>query len=231
MNKITDLLGWNIYPGWYHEWGPLEDYARHLDLYRDTSRYGGYSVSEYGAGANIEHQEERPKQPVHNRQWHPEQWQAIVHEHAWAQIKDRPYVWGAFVWNMFDFTSFWRNEGGIKGRNDNGLVSYDRRRCKDVYYFYKANWDSQPLVYITSRRLVQRTRPQIDIKVYSDCQQVDLMVNGTKVGSLRPDQLRICIWPNVQLEPGINTIEAVGYIDGAQVRDRCQWILKADPGQ
>ncbi|MDH7599609.1 MAG: glycoside hydrolase family 2 TIM barrel-domain containing protein [Sedimentisphaerales bacterium] len=225
MNKITDLLGWNIYPGWYPEWGPLSDFSRHLDLYRNTSRTGGFCVSEYGAGANIAHQEEEPNQPVHNGQWHPEQWQAILHEYAWAQMKTRPYVWGTFIWNMFDFTSYWRNEGGIPGRNDKGLVTYDRATCKDAYYFYKANWTTEPMVYITSRRLTTRSRPITDIKVYSNCQKVRLMVNGNTIGILEPNDLAICLWQNVQLRQGTNTIEAVGVSSNGQVTDRCQWEL------
>ncbi len=50
MNRITDLLGWNIYPGWYS--GDKNDYGRMLDARRYSSRNGGFSVSEYGAGAN-----------------------------------------------------------------------------------------------------------------------------------------------------------------------------------
>jgi len=228
MNKITDLLGWNIYPGWYPEWGPLADYARHLESYRTTSRSGGFCVSEYGAGANIQHQQEDPKQPVHNGQWHPEQWQAILHEHAWAQMKARPYVWGTFVWNMFDFTSYWRNEGGIPGRNDKGLVTYDRSTCKDAYYFYKANWTSEPMVYITSRRLINRTRPITEVKVYSNCPKVQLRINGNDAGTREPNEVAICVWPNVELREGLNTIEAIGISGDRQVADRCQWVLKPE---
>ena len=28
MNKIPDLLGWNIYPGWYSEWGPKDEFRQ-----------------------------------------------------------------------------------------------------------------------------------------------------------------------------------------------------------
>ena len=42
MNKIPDLLGWNIYPGWYS--GTKEDYGRVLDSRRDSSRHGGLCI-------------------------------------------------------------------------------------------------------------------------------------------------------------------------------------------
>ncbi len=46
---------------------------------------------------------------------HPEEWQALVHEAAWQAMASRPYVWGKFVWCMFDFASAWRNEGDHPG--------------------------------------------------------------------------------------------------------------------
>ncbi|MEI4920375.1 hypothetical protein Q8G81_32970, partial [Klebsiella pneumoniae] len=79
MNKIPDLLGWNIYPGWYPGWGTKEDFGAILDRGRSMSRHGGFCVSEYGAGANVGHHEQDPKQPKTDGQWHPEEWQALVH--------------------------------------------------------------------------------------------------------------------------------------------------------
>ena len=87
MNRIPDLLGWNIYPGWYAGWGTKEDFTPTLEKDRYTSRSGGFCVSEYGAGANTTQHEDNPKQPKTDGQWHPEEWQSIVHEQAWAQLK------------------------------------------------------------------------------------------------------------------------------------------------
>jgi beta-galactosidase len=86
MNKIPDLLGWNIYPGWYS--GAKEDYGRYLDARRNSSKFGGFCVSEYGAGANTIQHEQNPEQPKPAGPWHPEEWQAEVHESAWAAVKE-----------------------------------------------------------------------------------------------------------------------------------------------
>ena len=43
--------------------------------------------------------------------WHPEEYQALFHEQHWAQIAARPYLWGTFVWNMFDFAADQRSRG------------------------------------------------------------------------------------------------------------------------
>ena len=50
-------------------------------------------------------------------------------------MKARPFLWCKFIWNMFDFASDGRKEGGAPGRNDKGLVTYDRRIRKDAFYW------------------------------------------------------------------------------------------------
>jgi len=227
MNKIPDLLGWNIYTGWYSAWGPISSYGPKLDSYRYTSLAGGYCVSEYGAGANILHHEQNPKQPRADGQWHPEEWQALVHEGAWAQLKTRPYIWGTFVWNMFDFTSYYRNEGGIKGRNDKGLVTFDRQTKKDAFYFYQANWSDEPMVYITSRRFTERTNAVTDIKMYSNAVEAELILNGRSQGTRKNDGNAVFVWNDVALTTGENRVQARANRHGQSVNDECVWTLKA----
>jgi beta-galactosidase len=227
MNKIPDWLGWNIYPGWYLGWGTKEDFGALLDRGRFMSRSGGICVSEYGAGANVEHHEQNPKQPKTDGQWHPEEWQALVHEAAWAAMKSRPFVWGTFVWNMFDFTSNTRHEGGIPGRNDKGLVTYDRKTKKDAFFFYKANWSDEPTLYITSRRFTERINPITDVKVYSNANEVELFVNGVSQGKHVVDANCILVWKGVKLQTGANRIEARAVRNGQALSDQCIWTLNS----
>ena len=226
MNRITDLLGWNIYPGWYAGWGPKEDFGPTLEKDRYTSRYGGYCVSEYGAGANINQHEDDPQQPKPTGQWHPEEWQAIVHEVAWAQLKAKPYVWGTFVWNMFDFAVASRHEGDVPGRNDKGLITYDRKTKKDAFYFYKANWSDDPMVYITSRRFTERTNAVTHVKIYSNLGPVEALLNGKSLGRQDHGTNGVYIWTNVQLQAGENQVDARGEHDGTNLTDHCVWTLK-----
>ncbi|MGO8766555.1 MAG: glycoside hydrolase family 2 protein [Limisphaerales bacterium] len=225
MNKIPDLLGWNIYPGWYSEWGKKDDIGKMLDGYRLTSRWGGFCVSEYGAGANVNQHEDNPKQPNAAGQWHPEEWQGIVHETAWAALKTRPFVWATFVWDLADFTSPSRHEGGVPGRNDKGLVTADRQIKKDAFYFYQANWTADPVLHITSRRFTNRTNAVTDVKVYSNAGTVEVFVNGQSQGSRANDGNSVFIWQNVQLSPGTNHIEARAVRNGRQIQDDCDWTL------
>jgi beta-galactosidase len=223
MDKIPDLLGWNIYPGWYR--GAKEDFGRDLDRLRDTSRHGGFCVSEYGAGANPAQHEQNPTPPKPSGQWHPEEWQAEVHEAAWAAMKDRPFVWGTFVWCMFDFAVSTRHEGGVAGLNDKGLVTRDRKTRKDAFYFYKANWSDTPMIYITSRRFTGRTKAVTDVKIYSNAKLPELFINGVSQGRRSDSADGVFIWKNVTLAPGENKISAKATANGQPVTDECVWQL------
>ena len=231
IHSAPDHIAFNVYPGWY--WGTPDDFAplfTHLSAMMGGQRVG---ISEYGAGASIlQHQEgplEAPKDT--NTHFHPEEWQAIVHERAWACAQGNPHLWGTFVWDMFDFASDGRDEGDTPGRNDKGLVTADRQVRKDAFFFYQANWTNAPMVYLASRRMTTRRLGTTEIKAYSNCADVELMVNGASVGIGHPDTVKICRWPNVVLAPGVNRIEVVGRRDGAEVRDHCAWVLEPAPAQ
>ncbi len=226
MNKIPDWLGWNIYPGWYSGWGSKDDFGKSLDSRRQDSRHGGICVSEYGAGANIAQHEQNPKQPVTTSQWHPEEWQAIVHETAWPAMKSRPFVWGTFAWIMFDFAVSTRHEGGMPGRNDKGLVTADRQTKKDAFYYYKANWSEEPVVYITSRRFTERTNAVTDVKIYSNASKVELLLNGISQGKRADGTNCVFIWKGVTLKPGKNQVEARAERNGKSLSDSCVWNLQ-----
>jgi beta-galactosidase len=225
MNKLPDLLGWNVYYGWYSDWGPLSDYDPMRATYRYTSRHGGYCVSEYGSGANPTQHEQNPAKPKNDGQWHPEEYQSLYHEAAWPQLKAAPYIWGTFVWCMFDFTSYWRHEGGVPGRNDKGLVTADRRTRKDAFYYYKANWSEEPFVHITSRRFSERTNAVTDVKIYSNAKEAELSLNGKSQGKCANDGNGVFIWKNLQLSPGENKISATTSAGDLVLHDECIWTL------
>jgi beta-galactosidase len=226
MNKIPDLLGWNFYPGWYTGWGSLTNFGALLDQHRNDSQHGGFCVSEYGAGANVTQHEQNPAQPRTDGQWHPEEWQAMVHEQTWAIMKSKSYVWGTFVWNMFDFAVSARHEGGVPGRNDKGLVTYDRKTKKDAFYFYQANWSDEPVLYIADHRFAERTNAVTDIKIYSNARTVELLVNGRSQGYHQNVMNGVFIWKHLTLKPGENLVTARAERGGQKLNDNCTWTLK-----
>lgn len=225
LNNIPDHIAFNTYPGWYG--GGPETMKGNLNGYiRDYGGRMGIAVSEYGHGAGTGMHENPVKRPSPTGFWHPEEWQSQAHEINYKCIRERPEVWGSFVWNMFDFGSASRFEGENPGINDKGLVTYDRKTPKDAYFFYRANWSPQPTVYITSRRFAERTEKTVPVKVYSNAPAVKLAVNGKAVGSVKPDELKRAVWPEVNLKPGVNTITATASMGGKTYTDSCKWTLK-----
>ena len=182
-----------------------------------------FSMSEYGAGASVLQHQDPPQQPATTAPFHPEEYQTVLHEATWQQLAARPYIWGKFIWNMFDFASDGRNEGDTPGRNDKGIVTYDRRTKKDAFYWYKANWSQEPLVHITSRRFEPRTTATIDIKVYSNLPNVTLNVNGSALPP-QSSQNHIFRWTSVPLVLGANQVQATAS-DGANrsASDNVTW--------
>ncbi|MDO4970863.1 MAG: glycoside hydrolase family 2 TIM barrel-domain containing protein [Bacteroidales bacterium] len=219
-NDVTDIMACNTYPGWY--WSTPETMSYAIDWKRKP--YGrGVGVSEYGAGASIKHHDQHiDKAPKTDGEFHPEEWQAKVHEVNYREINKRDFVWGSFVWNMFDFASAGRHEGDALGINDKGLVTYDRKVKKDAFYFYKANWNKNPMVHITSKRDEVRKEALTDVKLYSNCSEVTLKVNGKAV-SLEKGELGVYVAKGVVLQKGENIIEATGVNDDGTVTDSCVW--------
>lgn len=223
MLKIPDLLGWNRYPGWYDPYADLKNDTI-WDKYQPTSNDGGICVSEYGAGANIEHHEQNPSQPLPAGFWHPEEWQSIAHEAALQSFNKKPYIWGTFVWNMFDFSAARRREGGKEGMNDKGLVTFDRKIKKDAFYFYKANWSQEPVLHLTSKRHLVRDQEITPIKAYSNLgTEIHLSVNGKNLGSLLPDDYKIIEWKNVKLKKGKNKIVISTVFNKKTIKDEVVW--------
>ncbi len=224
FNLVTEQIGFNTYPGWYHPTPPSE---MKVNIEKRSAEVGKrIAISEYGAGANIAHHTEGALfQPEPRGAFHPEEYQAFIHEEEWRTMRDNPLLWGTFIWNMFDFACQGRKEGNILALNDKGLVTHDRRVKKDAFFFYKANWNPEPMVHITSRRLVSRLQPVTEVKVYSNCPDVELKVNGKSQGVMKPDSLKIARWPVVNLQPGINTIEATTLANGKALSDSCKWVL------
>ena len=167
LNRITDVVGYNLYFGWYY--GEMPDFAPFFDGFHSVNANVPFAVTEYGADCNTAFHSTAPK-----RKDYTEEFQALFHETVYPYIEERGYIWGSFVWNMFDFVSGIRNEGGVKYRNNKGLVTFDRQIRKDAFYYYKAKWSEEPFVHITGKRYQNRTGKCMDVKVYSNCPAVVL---------------------------------------------------------
>jgi beta-galactosidase len=222
IDWYMDVTGMNRYAGWYE--GSPDTWERTIADLRSQNPGRSIGISEYGAGASVTQHETRLTHPKPASPWHPEEWQALVHERAWAAMKNQPWLWCKLVWCMFDFSSSGRNEGDRPGINDKGLVTADRKTQKDAYFFYKACWNPDPFVYITDRRFNPRPAGPTDLKVYSNCDSVELTLNGRSLG-VRTSSDHVFVWPNAPLRQGKTDAQAIGQSNGESYMDAVSWTV------
>lgn len=199
MHHITDLESYNHYFGWYG--GKMEQNGPWLDQFHAEHPDICIGISEYGCEGIINWHSNTPQCKDYT-----EEYQALYHEHMAQVFEDRPWVWASHVWNMFDFGCAARNEGGVSGRNNKGLITMDRKTKKDSYFVYQAYWTQTPMVHIAGRRHAQRAGETTEIKVYSNQDTVVLYVNGKEVGQQTAHRV---FKFNAALNEGFNTIVAV----------------------
>ena len=216
-NYLTDVIGYNKYYGWYN--GEAEDFAPWLDNFHETNPNTSLCVSEYGAEGIIEYHSDEPIVNDYTEEYH-----ALYHEKVWKIFEERSYLWATYVWNMFDFAANVRDEGGVKGRNNKGLVTYDRKVKKDAFFMYKAHWSKDPFVHLAGKRYVERASDQIDLKVYTNCEQVTLYVNGVKIETQSAAN-RIVVLKDVALTDGLNHLKVEAYSGDSVFVDQA-WIEK-----
>lgn len=261
---ITDTWALNRYFGWYFSYlDKVNSLGDYLDAMHAKYPNLPMGISEYGAGAALTHQTDNPMGGVVASfdptatvarfgvsfgtplvLYQPEGYANFVHEQNYAQMLARPYIWGTYVWNMFDFGSGIRNEGDLRGVNTKGLVTFDGKTKKDPYYFYKAAWRSDiPVVHINGRRYTNRAYALTDVRVYSNADSTSLTLNGVSLGTMTAEQCRVtgvdtsgkpyvvpnvCEYKNIRLSTGENNLTASGVRNGKTAVDSVKWSLNAD---
>lgn len=226
-NKITDLVSYNNYFGWYL--GEVGQHGPWLDKFHTEHPLIPIGLSEYGVEGILTYQNNAPKKKDYSETYH-----AYFHEAMLETFKSRPYLWSTHVWNMFDFSSDIRDEGGVQGMNNKGLITHDRSIKKDAFYVYKAYWSTEPFIHIAGRRFKNRVEGTTDITVYSTLDQITLSVNGEEIKTLRGS--KVFHFQEILLNSGENLIKANGLnvediisINGVTEEDPSYILEKIDP--
>lgn len=178
QTNLSDVHGYNHYFGWYG--GKVEDFVGWLELYRNAHPEKGLCLSEYGVEGIIKLHSETPQVKDYSEEYH-----ALWHEKAYTILQNTPFVWGTYVWNMFAFAADFRDEGGSKGMNNKGLVTFDRKIKKDAFYFYQARWSTKPMLHLNAKRFVDRATDEIKVKAYSNLKEVQFFVNDELVDTVK----------------------------------------------
>jgi len=222
--SVTDLSGANRYFGWYYD--KPSDLGPHLDTLHHNRPAQPMAVTEYGAGGSVSlHSDNALGGPESRNRPQAEEYESYVHEQNWSTLRSKPYLWGTFLWNSFDFGSTTRNEGNAQDINTKGIVTFDHKHKKDPYFFYKANWTATPTVHINSSLYTERAYRTVEVRVYSNAAKTSLKVNGKLAGALADCQERICVWNGIVLSPGVNDLVATGSFPKGDVEDKVQWHL------
>ena len=230
--NVADIVCSNKYPWWYvksgDDYGNAGVFADRLEQIRSVRPDVVYGVTEYGAGGCVTQHQQNPTMPEDTQfgRFFPEEYQSLIHEKQWNLLAGHKEYWCKLVWNLADFTWSTASRGDMIGRNHKGLVTHDRKIKKDAFFFYRANWNKKlPTLYITSRRHVERDEEITPVKIYSNCKNVELFVNGKSQGKQKNPKHATFNWSDIKLKKGENTIRVEGKFNGKLQVDECKWTL------
>lgn len=223
VNLNADIQGMNRYFGWYEK--KIKDIDAWVEELEQKYPNQRLVLSEYGADANIEHQTELLGESLKWwEQYYPETFQTKTHEYHWSVIAKHPYIVASYLWNSFDFATPMASRGGIPARNMKGLMTFDRKVKKDSYYWYKANWSKEPVVYLTQRRNADRERKETSVTVYSNIGTPRVYLNGKELQGIRQGYTEVhYLFDKVTLDDGENTLKAVAVKNGKEYVDEIVW--------
>lgn len=224
-NLNADIQGINHYFGWYNgKIGDIETWVTGME-----KNFPGYKVmfSEYGAEANINHQQEVVGDVGDccgfDKQYN-ETFATRFHEIQWGVIAKHPYLLASYVWNTFDFATPASSQGGVEARNMKGLVTFDRKIKKDPFYWYKANWSKEPVLYLTQRRATERENKVTPVTIYSNIGTPQLFVNGIQIENHRKGTTDVhYIFEHIELKEGANELEVRASNKGKTYTDKIFW--------
>lgn len=225
-NLSTDVQGINHYFGWYG--GKIEDLEPWAQKVQQDFPEYKVMLTEYGADGNIDigqESVEKPKDVVTGKSFQ-ENYQTETHIQQWAVIERNPIIVASYVWNMFEFAVPAWNRGGVNARNLKGLITFDRKQKKDSFYWYKANWNPEPMIYLANRRDNKRTSATTKIQVFSNLSAVTIEVNGKTYMAKQGVNAKHWVVEQVALKKGENIVKAYGKVAGKELSDEMVWELE-----
>lgn len=228
VNGNADIQGMNRYFGWYER--KLQDIVPWIEKIEREYPWCPLILSEYGADANIAHQTELLGDALDwTSPFYPETFQTKTHETHWPIIASHPQIVASYLWNMFDFAVPTSRRGSVEARNMKGMITFDRKTRKDSFYWYKANWSKDPVVYLTQRRNNLRERRETSVTVYSNMGVPSVTINGRDLGTPRRGNTDVhYIFDGVKLDDGENILMAKVNADGKQYTDTITWQYNGD---
>jgi beta-galactosidase len=122
-------------------------------------------------------------------------------ENAWPPVATRDNFAGGFVWAGFDYKGEPRPFGWPVVNCHYGFMDI----CgfpKDSYYYYKAWWTNEPVLHLFPHwNWAGKEGQEIPVWVHSNCDEVELFLNGVSLGKQTVKPLHHLEW-KVKYAPG-----------------------------
>ncbi len=135
-------------------------------------------------------------------------------ENAWPPVAERDFLAGGFVWAAFDYKGEPRPFEWPVINCHYGFMDI----CgfpKDSYYYYKAWWTDEPVLHLFPHwNWAGREGQEISVWVHSNCDEVELFLNGVSLGKQTTTPLHHLEW-KVAYAPG--KLVAKGVRKGAPI--------------
>lgn len=135
-------------------------------------------------------------------------------EEGWSYYAKRPFLAGMFIWTGFDY----RGEPTPYGWPSIGACNGMLDQCgfaKDDAWYLRAWWSSKPVLHLLPHwNWTGRENQPISVWAYSNCDEVELFLNGKTQGKKTMPKNGHLEW-SVAYQPG--TLKAIGYTGGKKV--------------
>jgi beta-galactosidase len=135
-----------------------------------------------------------------------------------------PWLTGTAQWPFKDFSTPVRPDNPVPYMNQKGVVERDLTK-KEAYYVFQSYWTTQPMVHIYGHTWPVRWGAEGEekmIKVYSNCAEAELFVNGKSYGVKKRNSqdfpaagLR---W-NVPLAAGMQQVKVIARLGKSVISD------------
>ena len=157
-------------------------------------------------------------------------------ERGWKFYDERPWAAGLFYWTGFDYRGEPNPLSYPAHDSEFGILDY----CgfpKDEAYYLKSWWTDEPVLHIFPHWNLQgHEGEEVEVWAYSNCDEVELTVNGKKLGRQPMPRNGHLKWKAVY-QPG--RVEATGYKNGKRILTKtiettkaaAKVVLKADRQQ
>ena len=206
LMATLDVRGWNYYVGTNY----MDKYHAEHPSQPNVGTEQGSTVSTRGIYENDKKRGYVSAYDVNAPPW------AHTAETWWSFFATRPWLSGGFVWTGFDYRGEPTPYSWPCINSHFGILD----TCgfpKDNFYYYQAWWSTNLVLHLLPHwNWPGKEGQEIRVDALSNCQEVELFLNGQSLGRKSMARNSKLSWP-VKYSPGV--LSAKGYNDGRLVAE------------